>query len=32
VVAEVFTSKSGKTFLNISAAYPNQTLGCQQQA
>jgi DNA/RNA endonuclease YhcR with UshA esterase domain len=25
VVAEVFTSKSGNTFLNIGAAYPNQT-------
>jgi hypothetical protein len=26
VVAKVFTSKSGNTFLNIGAAYPNQTL------
>jgi bifunctional non-homologous end joining protein LigD len=25
VVAKVFTSKSGNTFLNIGAAYPNQT-------
>ena len=25
MVAKVFTSKSGNTFLNISAAYPNQT-------
>jgi hypothetical protein len=25
VVAKVFTSKSGKTFLNIGIAYPNQT-------
>ena len=25
VVAKVFTSKSGKAFLNIGAAYPNQT-------
>jgi DNA/RNA endonuclease YhcR with UshA esterase domain len=25
VVANVFTSKSGNTFLNIGAAYPNQT-------
>ena len=24
-VAKVFTSKSGNTFLNIGAAYPNQT-------
>jgi DNA/RNA endonuclease YhcR with UshA esterase domain len=26
VVAKVFTSKSGNTFLNIGATYPNQTL------
>jgi DNA/RNA endonuclease YhcR with UshA esterase domain len=25
VVAKIFTSKSGNTFLNISATYPNQT-------
>jgi len=25
VVAKVFTSKSGNTFLNVGAAYPNQT-------
>jgi DNA/RNA endonuclease YhcR with UshA esterase domain len=25
VVAKVFTSKSGNTFLNIGASYPNQT-------
>ena len=25
LVAKVFTSKSGNTFLNIGAAYPNQT-------
>jgi len=25
VVAKVFTSKKGNTFLNIGAAYPNQT-------
>jgi hypothetical protein len=25
VVAKIFTSKSGNTFLNIGAAYPNQT-------
>jgi len=25
VVAKVFTSKSGNTFLNIGATYPNQT-------
>jgi DNA/RNA endonuclease YhcR with UshA esterase domain len=25
IVAKVFTSKSGNTFLNIGAAYPNQT-------
>src|SRR5258708_22988838 len=25
VVAKVFTSKTGNTFLNIGAAYPNQT-------
>jgi DNA/RNA endonuclease YhcR with UshA esterase domain len=25
VVAKVFTSKAGNTFLNIAAAYPNQT-------
>jgi ABC-type Fe3+-siderophore transport system permease subunit len=25
VVAKVFTSKSGNTFLNIGAVYPNQT-------
>jgi len=28
VVAKVFTSKSGNTFLNIGAAYPNQTFTC----
>jgi hypothetical protein len=27
-VAKVFTSKSGNTFLNIGAAYPNQTFTC----
>src|SRR5262245_56273997 len=26
VVAKLFTSKAGNTFLNIGAAYPNQTL------
>ncbi len=26
VVAKVFTSKSGNTFLNIGAAHPNQTI------
>jgi len=26
VVAKVFTSKSGNTFLNIGASYPNQDL------
>ena len=27
-MAKVFTSKSGNTFLNIGAAYPNQTFTC----
>jgi DNA/RNA endonuclease YhcR with UshA esterase domain len=28
VVAKMFTSKAGNTFLNIDASYPNQTFTC----